>query len=114
MLILAGCFLKSGFVVDLVLAKKTGLLLQLVPKGARIIDLGGKRMLASTWPLARYLRREHPDAIIAGLDIANIIVVWAKLLAFSPTRVLLTIHSFLSIMVKLLHMLNHRQSLYSV
>jgi len=100
MLILAGCFLKSGFAVDLVLSKKAGPLLQLVPEGARLIDLGGKRMLASIWPLAHYLRREHPDAIISGLDIANIIVVWAKLLAFSRTRTLLTIHSHMSILAK--------------
>jgi glycosyltransferase involved in cell wall biosynthesis len=100
MLILAGGFLKKGYAVDLVLSKKTGLLLKLVPIGVRIIDLDGKRMLPSIWPLAQYLRREHPDAIISGLDIANIIVVCARLLAFSKTRILLTIHSHMSFLAK--------------
>jgi len=100
MLLLAAGFLKKGYAVDLVLSKKTGLLLQMVPEGVRIIDLGGKRMLTSFLPLAHYLRKEHPDAIISGLDIANIIVVWAKLLAFSRTRTLLTIQSQMSIMAK--------------
>jgi glycosyltransferase involved in cell wall biosynthesis len=100
MLILAGGILKKGYAVDLVLAKKTGPLLQMVPKGVRIIDLGGKRMLTSVLPLAQYLLREHPEAIISGLDIANIIVLWAKLLAFSRTHALLTIQSHMSLMAK--------------
>lgn len=40
--------------------------------------------------LARYLRREKPDALIAGKIYTNLTAIWARRLAGVPTRVVIT------------------------
>ena len=98
-LTLAEGFLHHGFEVDFVLARKTGRLLKEVPIGAGVVDLSARRTLNALLPLAAYLRREKPFALIAAPDHANLVAIWAKLLAFSQTRVLISNHIFLSISI---------------
>ncbi|MFH2104567.1 MAG: glycosyltransferase [Chloroflexota bacterium] len=98
-LILLDGFRREGFLADLVLSKKAGPLLEEVPPGIRIVDLGKGRMLTSIFSLANYLRKEQPAALISGLDIANIIVIWARLLSRSKARLLLVTHSQISSLV---------------
>jgi glycosyltransferase involved in cell wall biosynthesis len=50
--------------------------------------------------LVAYLRHEKPFALIAAPDHANLVAVWAKLLASSQTRVLIGTHICLSIAIK--------------
>jgi glycosyltransferase involved in cell wall biosynthesis len=97
---LAEGFLHHGLEVDFVLAKKTGPLLKDVPPGAGVVDLSARRTLAALLPLANYLCREKPFALIAAPDHANLVAIWAKLLASSQTRVLIGNHIFLSSAIK--------------
>jgi glycosyltransferase involved in cell wall biosynthesis len=97
---LAGGFLQRGLEVDFVLVRAEGPLLQAVPSGARVIDLSARRTLAALLPLAAYLRREKPYALIAAPDHANLVALWANQLSGSRSRLVLTTHNFLSIVVR--------------
>lgn len=57
--------LARGFAVDLVLMRRTGAFLALVPPGVRVIDLRTTRILAALAPLRRYLAAHRPDGLIA-------------------------------------------------
>lgn len=80
MAVLANGFAARGFRVDLVLAKADGPYLSEVSNAVRIVDLGKRRVLVSLVPLARYLRRERPDAMLSALNHANIIAILARML----------------------------------
>jgi glycosyltransferase involved in cell wall biosynthesis len=82
--------------VDLVLRSADGAFLKEVPEQIRIVDLGARRMLTSVPALARYLRRERPVAMLSALNYANVVAVWARALARTPTRLVLTEHNTLS------------------
>lgn len=90
---LARAFTERGLQVDLVLAKAEGPYLSHVPSEVRIVDLQASRVLASFPGLVRYIRRECPRALLAALDHANVLAVWARKLAGVPTRVVVSIHS---------------------
>jgi len=89
---LAGC----GCAVDLVLAQAKGPYLDEVNKAIRLVDLKASRVLTSLPALARYLRREQPEALLSALDYANVVALWARRLAGVPCRVLVTEHNTLS------------------
>jgi glycosyltransferase involved in cell wall biosynthesis len=69
---------KCGIPVDLVLVKREGPYLPLVPPEVRIIDLGARRTLTALVPLIRYLHRERPRAVLSGLVHVNTIALIAK------------------------------------
>jgi glycosyltransferase involved in cell wall biosynthesis len=85
---LAHGFAGFGCTVDMVLAQAKGPYLSEVHEPVRIVDLKASRGLTSIPDLARYLRGEHPLALISVLDFANIIALWARWLAGSHTRIL--------------------------
>lgn len=88
MLNLAHGFAKYGHAVDLVLAQAKGPYLSEVNKSIRLVDLKALRVLSSLPTLARYLRHEHPTALISALDYANVVALWARRLARTSIRVL--------------------------
>ena len=88
MLNLAHGVVERGYPVDLVLAQAKGPYLSLVHKDVRIVDLKASRVLASLPALARYLRKEQPEALISALNYANVVAVWARRLAGVPKKVL--------------------------
>ena len=89
---LAEGMLELGHEVDIVLASKSGDLLAKVPDGARVVDLASRRTLTATVPLARYLRDAKPNLLVAAMGHANIVAMWARRLARSPVRAVLTEH----------------------
>ena len=97
---LAEGFLRHGLEVDFVLARKTGALVKDVPPEAGVVDLSVRRTLTALLPLAAYLRREKPVALIAAPDHANLVAIWAKMLASSQTRVLISNHISLSYAIR--------------
>jgi glycosyltransferase involved in cell wall biosynthesis len=97
MLNLAGGLAQRGETVDLVLARAEGSFLDRVPNGIRVLDLGAKRVSASLPGLVRYLRHERPAALLAAKEYANIVALCARSLARTQTRVLVTVHTTLSI-----------------
>lgn len=94
---LAGELVRRGFAVDLVLAIAEGPYLDAVPAGVRVVDLGCRRTVTALGPLTRYLRRERPAALYAAIDHANVVALLANRLAGSPSRVVVSVHSPLSI-----------------
>jgi glycosyltransferase involved in cell wall biosynthesis len=83
---LAGGFAERGFTTDLVLGRAEGPYLSEVSPRVRIVDLKCRRTLSAILPLAKYLRREKPEAMLSSLDDANLIALWAKRLSGVSVR----------------------------
>jgi glycosyltransferase involved in cell wall biosynthesis len=119
MVSLARGFLGRGHRVDLVLGTARGAFLDDVPNGVRVIELGKRsalralpvflrdldnarklapafRNLIPHWvlgcipDLARYLERERPDAMLSALNYTNIAALWARRIAKTPTRLVVS------------------------
>jgi glycosyltransferase involved in cell wall biosynthesis len=94
---LAVGFVEAGLAVDLVVAAAEGPNLSGLPACVRVVDLGSKRLLSSVLPLARYLRRERPKALLSTLDHANLVAIWARMLGRSRARLVLREANTLSV-----------------
>ena len=90
MVTLANGFAERGHRVDLVLVQAEGPYLPEVCSAVRIVNLNKGRVLASLVPLARYLRRERPHAMVSALNHANIIAILARKLSGVPTRLVVS------------------------
>ena len=97
---LARGFVEAGQRVDLVLVKAQGAYLEQVPAQVNIVDLEAGRVVFSLFRLASYLRQAQPDALLAAMDHANVIAIIARLIAHVPTRIVVSVHSTLSIEVQ--------------
>jgi glycosyltransferase involved in cell wall biosynthesis len=116
---LAGGLAERGHRVDLVLGRGGGAFAGEVPPGVRRVELGGPRwgrtaaallrdpaaarvllpslvsahppaVLACAPPLADYLRAERPDALFSALVYSNVAALWARRLAGTDTRVVVS------------------------
>lgn len=85
-----------GVRLDVVLAAAEGIFLEQLPPDVRVVDLRSRRMRRSIVPLARYMRRERPRAVVATQSHANVVALWAAKLAGRGTRVIATEHNTLS------------------
>jgi len=88
---------EPGKRVDLVLGQAVGPYRDLVPGSVRRIDLGRQQMMTALLPLVRYLRRERPRALLAAMNHASIIALWAARLARTGTPVVAGVRSQLSV-----------------
>jgi glycosyltransferase involved in cell wall biosynthesis len=86
---LVGGMRARGLGVDVVLVNNEGTHLRRVDVGARIIDLASGRVAKAVVPLARYLRRETPSALVSFLSHANVAAVAARALARVNLRLVL-------------------------
>lgn len=93
---LMGDFLARGYEVDLVLAKARGSLLERVPAGVNIVDLGAERLGRALWPLVRYLRKRRPHALQVRMWPLTVVAILARSLARVKTRLVLSDHVALS------------------
>jgi glycosyltransferase involved in cell wall biosynthesis len=89
-------FIEQGLQVDLLLADCSGGLLSEVPAQVTIIDLKGKRVLFSLFPLVRYLRTRHPDLLYGIQTHTSLIAVMAGRLARIKMPVFISLHTVLS------------------
>jgi glycosyltransferase involved in cell wall biosynthesis len=89
---LAEGFSQRGVPIDLVLATAEGPFLSQVPPGVRVVDLKASRVWRSLGPLAAYLRRERPLALLAALDHANLVAMAAARIAGGHTRTVISVH----------------------
>lgn len=95
-LTLAEGFLHRGHQVDVIVLRAAGELLTLLPAGVRLFDLRVGKMRRSIWPLASYLRRERPGALLAFMWPLTAIAVVSNLLARNRTRIATSDHGLLS------------------
>ena len=93
---LACGFVERGYSTDLVLAKAEGPYLRNAMDSIRVIDLNSPRVFASIIPLARYLRKERPKALLSAMAHANISALWAACLAGVSTRIVVSERNTLS------------------
>ena len=83
---------------DILVASDAGAFGDLIPNGARLISLGNKgRVLRALPQLVKYLRRESPWCIVPIMDHTNVVTVWARWLARTPTTILATAHCLPSV-----------------
>jgi glycosyltransferase involved in cell wall biosynthesis len=95
-LIIAEEFRRHGADVTLVVHRLRGQLLDQVPAGLRIIDLAGSRTLHDIPRLARFLRTEQPDILLANVDFNNVAALLAKAIGFARTKIVICQHNPLS------------------
>lgn len=98
---LAAGIARLGHPVDLVLSHAEGVYLDQVPRSVRLIELNGRalcalRTTASLPAFMRYLQRERPEAVLAGLN-ANFVGVFAKRLTGVPRRLVISEHNTFSV-----------------
>jgi glycosyltransferase involved in cell wall biosynthesis len=86
--------------VDLVLIRDESRHLQTIPDNIRVIRLGVRHSLLAVPAIARYLRRERPDALLAAKDRAGRAALRARTLARVPTRVVIRLGTTLSEAIK--------------
>ena len=80
----------AGHRVDLLLMRRQGELLPLLPAEVRVVDLAAPRILAALRPLVRYLRTERPDALHAVMWPVTVIAVLAHRLVRSRARLMVS------------------------
>lgn len=97
MVTLANGLAARGHRIDLVLASARGPYLQDVSAAVRVVDFQVGRVFQALFPLARYLRRERPRALLAAMTHANVIALLARTLSRVSTRVVLTEHNTISV-----------------
>jgi glycosyltransferase involved in cell wall biosynthesis len=90
-------FLDLGYDVDLVLAHEAHDLRDAVPPGCHVVNLNAHRLAAAIRPLTRNLRARQPDAMHANIWPFTVITVFAKYLARSGVRIVVSDHNPLSI-----------------
>lgn len=100
MVTMANGLSEKGYRVDLVLGARTGHFLEKLDTSIRIIDLASTRIAFSFLPLVRYLRREHPVALLATQGHVNIIAILARMIARVPVRLLVRETSTLSVFTR--------------
>jgi glycosyltransferase involved in cell wall biosynthesis len=89
---LANSMAAKGVNVDLVVADARGAYRNQVASTINVVDFKSERSLASFPKLIGYLRREKPKALISALEHTNVLSIWAKRLAFAPTKNIITEH----------------------
>jgi glycosyltransferase involved in cell wall biosynthesis len=89
-LILAREFVEYGANVDILTIKPWGPFLGQIPDGVRLFDLGTGRALTCLPRLASYMRRHRPELIISAQSYANLIAIWAHMLAGHPGELIVT------------------------
>jgi glycosyltransferase involved in cell wall biosynthesis len=92
MVTLAHGFAAQGVRVDILVAQLEGPNVPPAVDGIRIVDLAAPRVLRAMPRLARYLRRESPHAVLSALSHSNVVAVWARALARTPTRIVVSEH----------------------
>jgi len=95
-LIIAEEFRRHGVDVTLVVHGLRGQLLNQVPAGLRIVDLASSRTLQDVPRLARFLRTEQPDILLANVDLNNIAALVAKAVGFTRTKIVICQHNSIS------------------
>jgi glycosyltransferase involved in cell wall biosynthesis len=110
-LTLAGGFAERGHRVDLVVVDADGPLATDVPADVRLVVLDAplirlagrmkrrrrkRRITASTFALARYLRRERPDVLMSAANHVHLTALFARRISRAPVRLVLRVSNHLT------------------
>jgi glycosyltransferase involved in cell wall biosynthesis len=81
---------RSRFAPSLALVRRSGVLVDEVPRDVPVIELGAARLAAAVPSLARAIRERRPDVVLCTAGGANVIAVAAHRLAGSSARLVLS------------------------
>jgi glycosyltransferase involved in cell wall biosynthesis len=95
-LTLASELQAAGVTVTLLVNAAVGELRDAVPPSLRLVDLQCRRTWRAIPRIARFLRQERPDVLLANLNHNNIAAVVGNVLAGMPAQVVICQHSVLS------------------
>lgn len=104
---LANEFVRRGFAVDLVLMQRQGELLPLVNPAVSIVDLASPRVRYAVRPLAGYLKKRKPTALLANMWPLTVIAIAVSRLAGPRIRVVVVEHNYWSVFIRA-HKFLHR------
>ncbi|MCC6276218.1 MAG: glycosyltransferase, partial [Leptospiraceae bacterium] len=90
-------FSKKGYLVEFVVMRKTGELIEELPARVRLVDLNAFRIRDSIFPLKRYFREAKPDVTLIAMWPLTIIAIIAGILSGSKTKVFVSDHEHLSL-----------------
>ena len=96
MLRLADELLTTEYEVVVVVADARGPYRPLVPAPAEFVDLGVRFLPTSVIPMARWLRRRRPDAVLSAINGANVVALAARELSRIDVPIVVTEHNTLS------------------
>lgn len=89
--------LQRGYKVDLVLVNEPGDLSKGVSRDIRVFNLGVKRFRSLVIPLAGYLRKQNPDAVIVSMWPLTSLSILVHKLTRSRAKLIVCDHNTLSI-----------------
>ena len=95
--LLAEAFVKKGFTTTILVHKFQDGDRFFVPDRVRLVDLGVNRHAYALPRLVEFIHKERPDAMLVSLTFANTLALWARRLARSRMRLVITEHNTLSI-----------------
>lgn len=96
----ASGFARMGFQVDVLCLFPEGPFRAELDAQVRVLPLRSKRIAGAIPEIARYLRRERPDAMVVTEPACNVAVILARMLARSRTRLLVREGLFPSVAVR--------------
>ena len=88
-------FNKKGWLVDLISVSASSPYLKELPASVKVIDFRLNRTSKSLLKLTTFLRKTKPKILLSVSYHANIIALWAKLLARVETKVFISEHTVL-------------------
>lgn len=97
---LAAGFSKWGFDVDLVAPQVAGEFQEQIPSQVRVVHLKTGRVLTSLPRFIKYLHRERPAVVITAMEHSSVAAIWGRGLANVRTRLIATVHTNLTEVVK--------------
>jgi glycosyltransferase involved in cell wall biosynthesis len=86
-------WLRSNIQTEFILCRRQGELLNRVPNAGTVVNLGVQRVRSAIRPLARYLRDNRPQALLAAMWPLTVIAPWAARLACFRGRVVISEHA---------------------
>jgi exopolysaccharide biosynthesis WecB/TagA/CpsF family protein len=95
-LVLFGALPSRGMTVSAIVQSRRGVLAGAVPASVPVIALCTQRTIADLLPLARLLRQQRFDCVLANLDHNNIVLLLASLISGHRTRIIIGQHNALS------------------
>src|SRR5437899_3181603 len=90
-------FVEKGVEVELILANAVGPLLSLIPSPAKVTNLRHNSVLRAIPALTRYLSQSHIPVLLSLMDHANVAALAAKRLSCTPTKVVVSVRSTVSL-----------------
>ena len=96
MVYLAQGFYTAGIETDFVLVKADGQFLTHLPRQIKIVDLNLRSTYLSLVPLIGYLRSANPDVVISGLDLTNLMLLFARRICGLPGMVVVSLQNTVS------------------